>query len=286
MIRDRQADRLPASSLTHFAAYALFFPAAAAGPIDRCQHFFSELNQAQSNQSEPGWRGKAAQDLGPGLFRVLIGAVKKFVIADSLALIALNTQNAVEIQKSGWAWAVLAAFSLRIYFDFSGYTDIALGTARLIGIRLPENFDHPYTRLNLTAFWNSWHITLAQWFRGYVFNPLTRSLRTRPHPLPMWLILLCGQLVTMSLIGLWHGISWNFLFWGLWHGGGLFVQNRWSEWLHSRTEPGERNSPAYVALKGLSWLATFTYVSLGWVWFVLPSTAASWNYMLKLFGAG
>ncbi len=110
-----------------------------------------------------------------GLTRILTGCLKKFVLADSLALFALNPQNAVQTASAAWMWLLLLAYALRIYFDFAGYTDIALGLARLVGLQLPENFDRPYLKQNLTAFWNSWHITLSQWFR---------TLRLLPvHPL-------------------------------------------------------------------------------------------------------
>jgi len=97
----------------------------------------------------------------------VIGLFKKFALADSLALIALNAVNAGQVKSSGWMWLILYAYAFQIYFDFSGYTDIAIGMGRWLGIRLPENFAHPYLKPNLTLFWNSWHITLAQWFRAY-----------------------------------------------------------------------------------------------------------------------
>src|SRR5512141_411437 len=102
---------------------------------------------------------------------------------------------------------------------------------RLLGIRLPENFAAPYLKPNITQFWNSWHMTLTQWFRSYVFNPLTRAMRSSKEPLPTILILLVAQISTMALIGLWHGITLGFVFWGLWHGLGLFIQNRWSDFI-------------------------------------------------------
>jgi D-alanyl-lipoteichoic acid acyltransferase DltB (MBOAT superfamily) len=162
--------------------------------------------------------------------RILLGVFKKFVLADSLAIIALNSQNSMQTAPGVWAWVLLYAYTLRIFFDFAGYTDIALGMGRWLGIHLPENFASPYFKTNLTAFWNSWHITLAQWFRAYFFNPATRALRSSPTKLPVWLVILVGQAGTMLLIGLWHGVTWNFVAWGLWHAIGLFAHNRWSDW--------------------------------------------------------
>ena len=148
------------------------------------------------------------------------------------------------VKGAGWMWLFLYAYSFRIYFDFSGYTDIAIGMGRLLGVRLPENFAAPYLKSNIALFWNSWHMTLTQWFRSYVFNPLTRGLRSASTPPPMWLIILVTQASTMVLIGLWHGITWSFAAWGMWHALGLFIHNRWVSltanrlpvWAHDRPE--------------------------------------------------
>lgn len=195
---------------------------------------------------------------------------------------ALNAQNANQIQSSGWAWILLYAFTLQIYLDFSGYTDIAIGMARMVGIRLPENFNQPYLRPNLTQFWNNWHMTLTQWFRAYFFNPLTRYLRTRK--LPVWLVIFITQFLTMALIGAWHGLTANFILWGLWHGVGLFVHNRWLDAFRVRvaewaTTPLRRN-----ALNTLGVFLTFHYAALGWVWFVLPTPALAVQFFARLFG--
>jgi len=285
-IRDRQANRLPAYSLSEFAVYALFFPAAISGPIDRSQHFIPEIRQVARLSREPDWIQRSAQNSFDGMQRILIGSFKKFVLADSLALFALNPLNAEQTRTSGWMWVLLLAFSARIYLDFSGYTDIALGLAHLMGVQLPENFNRPYTRQNLTLFWNSWHITLAQWFRSYVFNPFTRTLRNKKFGLPAWLVILLGQTLTMALIGVWHGITWNFLIWGLWHAGGLFIQNRWSGWVQPRLEG--RAIPVYIrgGLQAGSWLITFLFVSLGWVWFALPTPQMAIAVFIKLAGGG
>ena len=192
--------------------------------------------------------------------------------------------NALQAGSGAWLWVLLYAYALRIYFDFSGYTDIAIGLGRWLGIKLPENFDLPYLKSNLTGFWNSWHITLAQWFRSYFFNPLTRALRQARRPMSMWLIILLGQFGTMTLIGLWHGVTWNFLIWGAWHGLGLFVHNRWTEFRRGRIS--EPPLPAWTGrpLTFLGWFLTFNYVTLGWVWFALPRLDQSLAVMRKLFG--
>jgi len=277
-LRDFQASKLPAYSLADFVNYAIFFPSWVAGPIDRSQRFIAE-----SSSQKPILK----TDRLEGLWRILSGVFKKFVLADGLALMALNSQNVVQIQSTGWAWLILYAYALRIFLDFSGYTDIAIGLGRLVGFHLPENFDRPYLKTNLTTFWNSWHITLAQWFRAYYFNPLTRSLRSRSKgkfALPAWAVILICQVTTMLLIGLWHGITINFAIWGLWHGVGLFIHNRWSEWVRPRSTNLENRPGLQRSLKFAGWLLTFNFVVLGWIWFALPSPTMAWDYVQLLLG--
>lgn len=284
-IRDAQAGKLPALTFQEFAAYALFFPAAVAGPIDRVQRWQGDLRA--STAQEPGGRFTrlpCAENLLGGAMRILVGLFKKFALADSLALIALNPQNALQTRTTGWMWILLLAYALRIYLDFSGYTDVAIGMGRLMGFRLPENFDHPYRKTNLTAFWNSWHITLAQWFRAYTFNPLLRWLRTRPRKLPTAAMVLVSQLTVMGLIGLWHGVTWNFLIWGVWHGMGLFVHNRWSDWVRPRLAHLEPYPWLMRPLPFVGWALTFAYVTLGWVWFALPEFGMAAGVYRTLFG--
>ncbi|KAF0109583.1 MAG: hypothetical protein FD147_2185 [Chloroflexi bacterium] len=276
-LRDRQSGRLPGITLGEFFIYILFFPAISAGPIDRSERFIRDLRQPFIPY---------ADQLGAGTKRLVLGLLKKFVLADSLALIALNAANASQVQHAGWMWALVYAYTLQIFFDFSGYTDIAIGMAQLMGIRLPENFNAPYLKPNLTQFWNNWHMTLTQWFRAYFFNPLTRALRSGAKPVPLWLVILITQLLTMLLIGLWHGITLNFVLWGCWHGLGMFAQNRWSEW----TRPLSLRVQARPALNRVvtvfTTLLTFQFVALGWVWFALPSAALSTRVLARLFGMG
>ena len=279
VLRDFQNGKLPAFSLLNFLNYAVFFPAYQAGPIDRAQRFIAESKENNLIMDSSGWRQKNLLNTMRGFERILIGLFKKFVIADTLAIIALNPTNAIQTVSTFWAWVLLVSFSLRLYFDFSGYTDIAIGLGQIMGWHLPENFARPYLKQNLTLFWNGWHMTLAGWFRAYYFNPVTRWMRTRRFEIPAWIIILVGQFTTMVLIGLWHGITWNFFIWGAWHGIGLFIHNRWSEW----TRPmwmGKSLKPVHQSLISVSgWLLTFGYVTLGWVWFALPTPELS----LKVF---
>jgi alginate O-acetyltransferase complex protein AlgI len=273
-LRDRQLGRLPELSLAEFATYVIFFPALAAGPIDRAERFAQDLRKEFTlSQEEALWGGQ----------RIVLGLFKKFVIADSLALLSLNDLLATQVRSSGWMWVIVYAYAFQIYFDFSGYTDIAIGIARLVGIRLPENFAAPYLKPNLTQFWNSWHMTLTQWFRSYFFNPLNRWMRSRKD-LPAWTMILLGQVATMLLIGLWHGITLNFVLWSLWHGLGLFLQNRWSDFLRTRPDLLPQAPRLQSALQIGGIVLTFHFVALGWVFFALRDTALSWQVFRRLLG--
>jgi alginate O-acetyltransferase complex protein AlgI len=161
---------------------------------------------------------------------------------------------------------------------------MAIGLGQLTGFKLPENFNKPYRQTNLTLFWNNWHMSLNQWFRNYFFNPFARSLR-KGRILPTTLIILITQLSTFVVIGLWHGITWNFIAWGTWHGIALFFQNRWSNFFNPKASQIIQNCPALSTILTItSVLLTFLYVSLGWVWFALPSPSLSVYTLKKLFG--
>ena len=272
-IRDRQSGRLPAVSLSEYIIYIIFFPALTAGPIDRLERFIGDLRRPLALE---------ASDLGEAGKRLMLGLFKKFALADVLAMVALNATNALQVRSAGWAWVLLYMYAFQIYFDFSGYTDIAVGLGRLLGIKLPENFNTPYLKPNLTQFWNNWHMTLTQWFRAYFFNPVTRALRSRKKSLPIPVIILITQLGTMVLIGLWHGVTVNFVVWGLWHGLGLFVHNRWSQLTRARF--ATLSSRWQAVLNGFGVLLTFNFVALGWVFFALPDLSISVHFLNILFG--
>lgn len=272
-LRDRQSGRLPAVSLAEYVTYIVFFPTLPAGPIDRLERFVVDLRRPSALTASDGLEaGK----------RLMLGLFKKFAVADSLALIALNEVNAWQTRATGWLWILLYAYAFQLYFDFSGYTDIAIGMGRLLGFRLPENFRAPYLQPNITQFWNNWHMTLTQWFRAYFFNPLTRALRSAQKPLPIAAIIFITQFSTMLLIGLWHGMTWNFVLWGGWHGLGLFLHNRWAEWTRVRWATLSPRWQKALHLGGI--MLTFHFVAIGWVFFVLPDPSTSWHVLLKLFG--
>ena len=274
-IFDRKAGRLPPVSLVEYVNYVIFFPSFTAGPIDRLERFTRDLNHPLTLDRE-GWL-----EVGTRFF---LGMFKKFVIADALAWIALNDVFAQTVNSSVWMWILLYCYSLRIYFDFSGYTDIAIGVGRLVGVRLPENFNAPYLKQNLTQFWNSWHMTLTQWFRNYFFNPLTRAMRSSPEPMPTVLMIFIAQISTMVLIGLWHGFTLGFVLWGVWHGLGLFIQNRWSDHMKGHMPAWAERPTGQAIMKYAGVFLTFNFVSLGWLFFALPTPARAWAVMAILFG--
>ncbi len=276
-ILDRLAGRLSPMPVADYINYVIFFPAFIAGPIDRFERFVMDLNNPVA-LDRAGWL-----DAGQRFF---MGLFKKFVLADGLAWIALNQTFAKDIQSTAWMWLLLYSYSLRIYFDFSGYTDMAIGLGRFLGVRLPENFNAPYLKPNLTQFWNSWHMTLTQWFRSYYFNPVTRALRARHSQLPPYLVILIMQTTTMVLIGLWHGLTVNYLLWGLWHALGLFLHNRWSEFMRGRSLTERMPAFARGVLKFLNPFLTFNYVSLGWLFFILPTPSLTGQAFQKLLGVG
>ena len=262
--------------MREYASYILFFPAVIAGPIDRAKRFapdFRALPQLDASR------------LTDGLTRIGMGLFKKFVIADSFALgMSLDAIDITHIQSGGGLWLLLYGYAFRLYFDFGGYSDIAIGLGILLGIKLPENFRRPYLQTSLAAFWQSWHITLSDWARFYIFSPFSRALlRRKPRPSPT-LIVLAAQLATMAAIGLWHGVSLNFLIWGLWHGVGLFIHKQWSD----RTRKWYRNLQDKPVQRwgwtAVSWFITFHYVVIGWVWFVIPEPAQAAQTIARLFG--
>ena len=276
-IRDQRAGRLPVLTLGEYINYVIFFPAFTAGPIDRAERFVKDLRSPLELSND---------DLLAAITRLVSGLFKKFVLADMLAVIAVNDVLVLHVRTAGWMWVFLYAYAFRIYLDFSGYTDMAIGMGRLLGVRLPENFDAPYLKPNLALFWNSWHMSLTQWFRSYVFNPLTRALRTTRQPLPLPVAVLATQMTTMVLIGLWHGVSWSFALWGMWHGLGLFIHNRWLEFGRARWPLMALSPGARRAAHGLGVLATFHYVCLGWLLFGLSTPSLAWQAFRVLVGAG
>nr|MBA2450528.1 MBOAT family protein [Chloroflexota bacterium] len=241
---------VPVHSFSKFHVFAAFFPTQIAGPIKRFQQFVPALTGLDRFDPE------LAKD---GLRLIGIGLVKKVLLADKLAPIAdagFAAGAAGEI-GSGEAWIASLAFALQIYFDFSGYTDIARGSAQLFGFHIPINFDAPYLATGVADFWRRWHISLSSWLRDYLFIPLGGSRRGR------W-ITVRNLLITMGLGGLWHGAAWHFVVWGLYWGVALSLDRVCRTWLPRRTT---------TATTLVGWVVTQLVVLVGWVLFRAGSLA-------------
>jgi len=244
----------------HFLDYALFimfFPHLIAGPIVRPAHFLSQVPRTKRFD----WN---RLELGARLF--LLGLIKKAVIADHMAVIADPVFNAPGEFSTAALWIAVLCYSTQIYCDFSGYSDMALGTAHAFGFKLPVNFNMPYAASNIAEFWRRWHISLSTWLRDYLYIPLGGSRHGT------WTTYR-NLLVTMLLGGLWHGAGWNFVLWGLYHGALLSV--------HRALAPALQHFRA--GFQPVKIAFTFFCVSLGWVLFRAQSAADAWLIFQRLF---
>jgi D-alanyl-lipoteichoic acid acyltransferase DltB (MBOAT superfamily) len=223
----------------------MFFPSMTAGPIPRQGKLLEQLSHRFAFNAEDG---------GRALLLIGMGLVKKLLIADYLANnLVGRVFDTPALYSSVETLVGVYGYAMQLFFDFSGYTDIAIGAALLLGIQLPENFRQPYLSVNLADFWRRWHITFSNWLRDYVFDVLPKR---RKHPLLSYSY---AFLITFTLGGLWHGISWNFLIWGVLHGVGLGVVFAWKLF---RKLP----SPYWWA-KALGVFVTFHFVCFTWIFF-------------------
>jgi alginate O-acetyltransferase complex protein AlgI len=213
--------RIPAErDLGRFMLFILFFPHLVAGPIVRARDFLPQIHRPKH------WDW---QRLGLGLWLVILGTFKKLAVADRMCLYADPVFNDPGQYSSGAIWLAALAFALQIYCDFSGYTDIALGSAHLLGYKLAANFRMPYLSPNITEFWRRWHISLSSWLRDYLFIPLGGSRNGR------W-ITFRNLMIVMTLGGLWHGARWNFVVWGAAQGLLLIGHKLFVDWRQARPE--------------------------------------------------
>ncbi len=258
--------RIPAEkNLAHFMLFILFFPHLVAGPIVRARDFLPQIRRPKR------WSWPRLQ-LGVQLF--LLGLLKKLAVADRMALYADPVFAQPEQYGTGALWVAVIAYALQIYCDFSGYSDMALGCAHMLGYKLAQNFNLPYLAMNIAEFWHRWHISLSTWLRDYLFIPLGGSRGGR------WLT--CRNLLlTMTLGGLWHGASWTFVVWGAMHGLLLIGHRFWREWNKSR--PGLEQAPAGPLGTVAGVCATFLSVALLWVFFRAPTFACATEVLSGLF---
>jgi D-alanyl-lipoteichoic acid acyltransferase DltB (MBOAT superfamily) len=237
---------------------ALFFPAVSSGPILKPQNFFSQLREKLLRAE--------GDDFAAGLYAISLGTAKKVLLADPLGTVVSNGWALGDGLTASAAWAVILGYSLQLYLDFSGYCDIASGCARLLGIRLPVNFDAPYRALSVGEFWKRWHMTLTAFLRECVYIPLGGSRRGPVRT--------CVNILIVYLIsGLWHGAGWTFLVWGLLHGLAQVLERLWG--------PRRERLP-----KALQWAMTFLFVNLAWVFFQAPSLAAAGSLLRAAVAGG
>lgn len=251
-------------SLSTLTGYVLFFPHLIAGPILRPIELIPQLRHPRSALSAHFYAGLA-------IFTV--GLVKKLVFADQIAAVVDAAYKADALSAPA-AWLAIYGFAMQIYCDFSGYTDMAIGIALIIGIRLPNNFLRPYGAMSLIDFWRRWHITLSFWLRDYLYIPLGGNRRGR------WRSYL-NMIVTMTLGGLWHGASWTFVVWGLLHGIGVACVHLFRSVMPRAAVKG---SPRWLGAVTL--LATFHFVALLWVFFRAPTFAKARAILMAAFAGG
>jgi D-alanyl-lipoteichoic acid acyltransferase DltB (MBOAT superfamily) len=227
-----------------FATYVAYFPQLVAGPIERATHLLPQIRQPRRADND---------QLASGALLILIGLTRKVAIADPLASIVDGAFANPAIWGSGDLLLAVAAFALQIYCDFAGYTDIARGTSRMLGIELMENFNHPYFASDITTFWHRWHISLSTWLRDYVYIPLGGNRGTR-------LFTYRNIMITMLLGGMWHGAAWTFVVWGGIHGVAL-VAHKW----FTKGRPPEHTATRAGRLLG--WSTCTALVLFAWIFF-------------------
>lgn len=246
----------PTESWLDYLFFLSFFPALVAGPIVRADYFLPQLKDNKSATKE---------DVYGGLWLIIIGIVKKAVIADYIAQYNDLIFNDPLLYTGVQTLMGVLGYTMQIYCDFSGYSDMAIGLALIMGFRLGMNFDSPYQSRNLTEFWRRWHISLSSWLRDYVYIPLggNRKGTVRTY---------VNNFLTMLIGGLWHGAAWKFVFWGAMHGVGLAVHKACKPWL--------ARIPDNWLTAFFSWFLTFVYVSFLWVFF----RAADFSSSLQIIG--
>jgi hypothetical protein len=255
-LADLRQGRAEATTLDRYALYICFFPQAVAGPLAR----WSEVGRQFGRDAfTPGWERRCAL----GITFIMIGLIEKVAFGDPIGVVLDPIYQAAASGplRDGSAWLALG-FGLQIFFDFSGYSDIAIGIALLLGIQLPFNFNAPFRATSILVFWQRWHMTLSRFLRDYVFMPLAdmRIAGTR-HTVAQYVVAI---LLTMALCGLWHGAGWNFVLWGTMHGVAIVFALGW-----------RRIMPSPPQLAG--WAATIGFFLLSGVLFRTSNLGSAWN---------
>ena len=261
---DVRQGRVKMPSFLDLCLFFFFWPNILSGPIVRARELVPQLTFRKPFES---------QFIFDGCDRLLWGLVQKTVIANTLGIwVDRGFASSTRFPSTLDSWFLAVAFALQIYFDFAGYTNMAIGTARLLGVGLPENFRYPYHAVNPPDFWARWHMTLSRWIRDYLFFPI--NARWKGAPLPLYLSLLG----VMALVGLWHGAGWNFVLWGFLHGAYLVIYRMYESWKNVR--PGAAASIASAAL----WrVGTLVAVLVAWVVFRASDLTTAWPILAAMF---
>lgn len=259
-IVDTLKGRLTAKNPIDYINFILFFPNFLAGPIDKFSNF-------QRHFTRPEGKLKNAL-FWPGVGRVVIGFLKKYAIIPLFSMYALSYEPFLEYMSPQGAILLSAVcYSAYIFLDFSGYSDIAIGTGYIMGIKTPENFDSPYLTTNIAAFWRKWHMTFSEFLRDLIFKPIVKLVnKTGLKPFRNTVSII-GYFLTFFICGIWHGDTVNFVYWGLWHALGLAVFKVWSstgtfERLHNSQSSVKQG---LITLSGIA--LTFSFVTVGWLFF-------------------
>ena len=247
------------SSLGDYALFVTFFPHLLSGPILRHREMIPQFDSVLRRRPVPRY-------LARGAALIVIGLFKKVLIADPLAPFVAKAFDSTGSLDAGTAWLGAAAYTFQLFYDFSGYCDIAVGTAFLFNLRIPENFRAPYRSTSIQEFWRRWHISLSNWLRDYVYYSLP-GMRSKWKMFPY-----LNAVITMLVCGLWHGLGWTFLVWGLLHGIALASCAYWRRL--------RRRMP-----DSLGWALTFAFVSLSWVIFRASNLSAAVRVFRAMFSA-
>lgn len=251
-------------SFTLFALFAAFFPTQIAGPIKRYQDFVVQMQEERKLQ---------LQYFDEGIPLIVMGLVKKLLLADNLAILVQMGLATPSSYGALETWMFAYAFAFQIFFDFSGYTDIARGSAMLFGYHIPLNFNLPYIAHNISDFWHRWHISLSTWLRDYLFIPLGGSRGTR------WAVNR-NLLLTMALGGLWHGAAWNFVVWGIYHGLLLVIHREFKAL--QETAAWLKTAVNSSVGKVVCTLLTFHAVCIGWIFFRVQDMGTAFGMVKKM----
>jgi alginate O-acetyltransferase complex protein AlgI len=258
----------PLKNFWDYQLYIILFPKLIAGPIIRYHEIADQIPDRSARDT--------VDEKLMGFYRFCLGLGKKVLIANTIATFAdgvygdpVTGEGALDpaLISTGTAWFAAIAYTLQIYFDFSGYSDMAIGIGRMIGFRFPENFNNPYTSESITDFWRRWHMTLGSWMRNYLYIPLggNKVGKFRLY-FNLWIVFI--------LSGLWHGASWSFVFWGVWHGFFLVIERVFLLKLTAKIGRLPR-----IAL-------TMFFVVIGWVFFRVIQVGHAYDYVKAMFGAG